>query len=257
MLGHSFGTIVALELALRHPGSVAGLALLSGYYFPTARVDVPLLSPPAIPVLGDVMRHTVSPLLGRLSWPAIRRAPVRPGAGHAGLRRAQGHDAAAGADPGQRVGERPDGPDGGGPAGATTASWRMPVAILAGCRGPLRRHRAAVPGSCTARSRSSRFQAVAGAGHMVHHAAPRAALAAIATRRGRRPSQAGRRGARGRARAPPPRRTTGRNASASGRQRRARGRARTRARIDADPRRVRHDPARCPAQLLSHRGPPL
>jgi pimeloyl-ACP methyl ester carboxylesterase len=45
VVGHSFGTIVALEMALRHPRSIAGLTLLSGYFFPTARVDVPLLSP--------------------------------------------------------------------------------------------------------------------------------------------------------------------------------------------------------------------
>lgn len=84
VVGHSFGTVVALELALRHPESVGALVLLSGYYFPTARVDVPLLAPPAIPVVGDAMRHTVSPLLGRLAWPGLCRllfgpAPTNPG----------------------------------------------------------------------------------------------------------------------------------------------------------------------------------
>jgi pimeloyl-ACP methyl ester carboxylesterase len=84
VVGHSFGTVVALELALRHPEAVGALVLLSGYYFPTARIDVPLLAPPAIPVVGDVLRHTVSPLLGRLGWPGLGRllfgpAPVTPG----------------------------------------------------------------------------------------------------------------------------------------------------------------------------------
>jgi len=32
---------------------------------------VALLSAPAVPVVGDVMRFTVSPLLGRLLWPAF------------------------------------------------------------------------------------------------------------------------------------------------------------------------------------------
>jgi pimeloyl-ACP methyl ester carboxylesterase len=57
---------------------VRGLVLLSGYYFPTARLDVPLLSQPAIPVIGDVMRYTVSPLLGRLLLPRILRRVFEP-----------------------------------------------------------------------------------------------------------------------------------------------------------------------------------
>lgn len=66
VLGHSFGTLVALALALEHPAFVRGLVLVSGYYFPTFRLDALLLSPPSIPVIGDVMRYTISPLLGRL-----------------------------------------------------------------------------------------------------------------------------------------------------------------------------------------------
>src|SRR3712207_19307 len=47
------------------------------------RVDVLLLAPPAIPVLGDVMRYTVSPLLMPLAWPSLMRllfgpAPTNP-----------------------------------------------------------------------------------------------------------------------------------------------------------------------------------
>lgn len=83
VVGHSFGTVVALELALRHPESVAALVLLSGYYYPTARLDAPLLAGPAIPVVGDLARHTVAPILGRLAWPGLLRllfgpAPVNP-----------------------------------------------------------------------------------------------------------------------------------------------------------------------------------
>ncbi|RJF99336.1 alpha/beta fold hydrolase [Noviherbaspirillum saxi] len=71
IVGHSWGTLVALSLALEQPDYVKGLVLLSGYYYPTARMDVPLASPPAIPVIGDLMRFTISPLLGRAIWPAI------------------------------------------------------------------------------------------------------------------------------------------------------------------------------------------
>lgn len=69
VVGHSWGTLVALALGLNHPQRVRGLVLLSGYYYPTMRLDSLLFAPPAIPVLGDIMRYTVSPLLGRLLTP--------------------------------------------------------------------------------------------------------------------------------------------------------------------------------------------
>ena len=55
VLGHSLGAAVALALALNHPDDVRGLVLLSGYYYPTLRADVLLSSPPAIPILGDLL----------------------------------------------------------------------------------------------------------------------------------------------------------------------------------------------------------
>src|SRR3712207_1589809 len=51
VLGHSWGTLVAVALALESLALVRGLVLLSGYYHPTLRADVFLLSPPAIPVI--------------------------------------------------------------------------------------------------------------------------------------------------------------------------------------------------------------
>lgn len=80
LLGHSWGTLVALAMALEFPGAVRGLVLLSGYYYPSLRIDAPLSSPPAIPVLGDVLRLTVAPLFGRLIWPALVRRIFRPAA---------------------------------------------------------------------------------------------------------------------------------------------------------------------------------
>ena len=38
VLGHSWGTAVALAMALNHPNDVKGLVLLSGYYYPTLRM---------------------------------------------------------------------------------------------------------------------------------------------------------------------------------------------------------------------------
>jgi pimeloyl-ACP methyl ester carboxylesterase len=74
VLGHSWGTLVALSMALEAPDFVRGLVLLSGYYYPSLRADV-LTSTPAIPVVGDLMRYTVSPLVGRMMWrPIVKRA---------------------------------------------------------------------------------------------------------------------------------------------------------------------------------------
>src|SRR5829696_5883550 len=64
VLGHSWGASVAVALALKHESMVKALVLASGYYYPTVRADVVALSGPAVPILGDIVRYTVSPLLG-------------------------------------------------------------------------------------------------------------------------------------------------------------------------------------------------
>ncbi|MCB8839421.1 alpha/beta fold hydrolase [Aurantimonas sp. VKM B-3413] len=78
LLGHSWGTLVALEWALRHPESVRNLTLASGYYYPTPRVDVVLAAGPAVPLLGDVMRYTITPMMARLMWPMLLRKLFGP-----------------------------------------------------------------------------------------------------------------------------------------------------------------------------------
>lgn len=71
VLGHSWGSMVAAALALDPAFRTRGLVLLSGYYFPTPRADVVLLSGPAIPIVGDVMRYTISPPLARAIAPKL------------------------------------------------------------------------------------------------------------------------------------------------------------------------------------------
>jgi len=78
LVGHSWGAIVALALALRHPADVAGLVLISGYYVETMRPDVLLAAPGAVPILGDVLNHTVAPLLGKLMMPLLKRGMFSP-----------------------------------------------------------------------------------------------------------------------------------------------------------------------------------
>jgi pimeloyl-ACP methyl ester carboxylesterase len=78
MLGHSWGTLVALALALRPDSPTRGLVLVSGYYFPSWRTDVWLLSGPAIPVIGDLMRYTISPLFSALILPLLFKIIFAP-----------------------------------------------------------------------------------------------------------------------------------------------------------------------------------
>ena len=78
VLGHSWGALVALAMALEAPGHLRALVLMSGYYHPGVRLDVPWMSAPALPGVGPLLRHTVSPLLSRLLWPALMRRMFWP-----------------------------------------------------------------------------------------------------------------------------------------------------------------------------------
>ena len=83
VVGHSWGTLVALAMALDNPPLVSGLVLLSGYYYGTARPDVVPGSLPAVPVGGDLLAYTVAPFMARLTGPlgvkaSFAPAPVSP-----------------------------------------------------------------------------------------------------------------------------------------------------------------------------------
>jgi pimeloyl-ACP methyl ester carboxylesterase len=182
VVGHSWGTLVAMALALNHPEMVGGLVLLSGYYFPTARVDVPLFSPSAIPVLGDAIRYTVGPLVGHLIAPKMIRtmfapAPVPPSFTEAVpvpmmLRpwqiKASAEDAAAMI------------PGAAGFKGRYRELDRLPVSILAGAEDLV-----VDVGRQSARLHEelsgSALHVVPGLGHMVHYGAPNLVAEAIKT----------------------------------------------------------------------------
>jgi pimeloyl-ACP methyl ester carboxylesterase len=76
VLGHSWGTLVALALA--HPVPVKGLVLVAGYYFPTGRRDVWLTSGLAVPILGDILSFTIAPVLSALLLPKLLRMIFDP-----------------------------------------------------------------------------------------------------------------------------------------------------------------------------------
>lgn len=78
VVGHSWGAMVALALALNHPEIVGGLVLVSGYYYGTVRPDVLPAALPAVPVVGDLMAMTLSPIAGLLTGPIALKASFAP-----------------------------------------------------------------------------------------------------------------------------------------------------------------------------------
>jgi pimeloyl-ACP methyl ester carboxylesterase len=77
VVAHSWGALVALALALERT-DVAGLVLLAGYYYPTLRIDTPLFSLAALPVVGDIWRHTFGPFVGQAAAEGIFRRSFAP-----------------------------------------------------------------------------------------------------------------------------------------------------------------------------------
>jgi len=177
VVGHSWGTLVALAMALAHPDDVAGLVLLSGYYFPTLRLDAALVAPVAVPVLGDILRYTVSPLLGWLQMPAFKRMLFAPGRPTARFKAE--YSPAMALRPSQIRATAMDGtvmvPS---VMGLDYSRLAMPVAIMAGHGDKVvgnrqaERLHAAIPGST--------LRIVEGVGHMVHHIESRGVVEAIA-----------------------------------------------------------------------------
>ncbi|MBD0270935.1 MAG: alpha/beta hydrolase [Acetobacteraceae bacterium] len=170
VVGHSWGTLVALALAERHPRGVAGLVLLSGYYFPVPRLDALLVAPAAVPVLGDILRHTVSPVFGWLTMPLMKRAMFAPAAVTERFKRE--YSTALALRPSQLRATASDGALMVSDAKALSARYAdlsMPVAIVAGngdkVVGPEHAERlgGVVP--------DATLRIVEGAGHMVHHVA--------------------------------------------------------------------------------------
>lgn len=178
VVGHSWGTLVALALAERHPASTVGLVLLSGYYFPAPRLDALLVAPAAVPVLGDILRYTISPLFGRLMMPLMKRAMFAPAAVTERFRREYSTSLAV--RPSQLRATAQDGALMMSDAAGLSAGYDAlvpPVAIVAGDSDK-------VVGSEHARRLQDtlphgRLLMIEGAGHMVHHVATKQVVDAI------------------------------------------------------------------------------
>jgi pimeloyl-ACP methyl ester carboxylesterase len=179
IVGHSWGALIAVWMGIMHPNAIRGLVLISGYYYPTLRLDVPILSLPAVPYLGAFLRYTISPVLSRAMWPLIKRRifgprgptkafdsnyPIwmglRPGAIYASASEtAMLRSAASELAP-------------------QFARLKVPVTLVAGENDMLVSTRAQTQRLHKA-LRTSTMRIVKGAGHMVHHEAPDEVVLAI------------------------------------------------------------------------------
>lgn len=191
VVGHSFGTLVTMALALDHRSLVRGIVLLGGYYYPSLRGDVLFAAQPAVPLFGDLMRYTISPLLGAAMTPAINDklfdpAPVAQGwTDHFPIEMAlrPSQIRAEAAEAAMMI-----------PAAAALskryAELNLPVTIVAGSGDRIvdtvdqsERLHAALP--------QSEFSAVDGAGHMVHHSVSRMIVGLISDRADQQPAEPG------------------------------------------------------------------
>jgi pimeloyl-ACP methyl ester carboxylesterase len=179
VVGHSFGALVAAQIGIDHPEVVSRLVLVSGYYYPGPRVDAVLGAPPALPVVGDVLRYTISPMLGRAITPLVYRQLFGPARVAERWQREFPREMAV--RPSQVRAVAADGAlmvPGAAKLASRYGDLKMPVTIVTGDgdrivgheRQSLRLHDEV---------RHSRLVVVEGAGHMVHHIDPVQVTAAI------------------------------------------------------------------------------
>jgi pimeloyl-ACP methyl ester carboxylesterase len=178
VLGHSWGAMVALAMAMEYPEFVRSLVLEAGYYFPTARPDVPLAAIPAVPVVGDLLRFTFWPLLGRANWSLLIKGMFAPAKVPAyfwdfpawmslrpGQMRASAEEGAEMVRAAARLSRR-------------YADLDVPAVIIAGSEDP-----GADPGRHSRRLHAelggSDLRIIEGMGHMLHHLVPNEVLEAV------------------------------------------------------------------------------
>jgi len=178
VVGHSWGAVVALALAAEHHAELSGLVLLSGYYVWTLRPDVMPVTVGALPGLGDLLRYTVSPLLGWLQMPLLKWQMFSPMKVPARFK--EEYSTGMALRPSQVRATSGDGAlmiPGALALRNRYKDLRLPVAIIAGENDRVVWARRAeelaekIPGST--------LQILPGVGHMVHYAAPEIVLRAV------------------------------------------------------------------------------
>lgn len=178
LVGHSWGAIVVLAMAIRHQADTAGVVALSGYYFWTLRPDVLLVGIGALPGVGDILRYTVSPILNWLMMPVVKRALFSPGP--VGARFDAEFSTGMAVRPSQIRATAQDGAlmiPGAIALRDHYKDLKLPVVIMAGAGDKVvfarraEQLRAAIKGSV--------LHIIEGAGHMIHHQATRQVAEAI------------------------------------------------------------------------------
>lgn len=174
VVGHSWGTLVALALAMRASDEIAGLVLLSGYYYPTPRSDTL-----AMAQVAAMLSTPLAPFIrGAMAAGAIRRV-FAPLAVPERFKRA--YSLALALRPSQIKAVREETAmltDAAAALSGRYAELSVPVRIIAGSDDRIvetDRHSARLHRELGA----STFRRVPGSGHMVHHAAPEEVMAAI------------------------------------------------------------------------------
>ncbi len=179
IVGHSFGTLVALALAAERPELVSSLVLIAGYYYPSARIDVAVAAPPALPVIGDLIRYTASPLIGAAARPGMEKQMFAPAPVSKGWKERFPFEMtlrpeqirAAAADAALMI-----------PAAATLVERRpapgLAVTIVAG-RGDQVVDQESQSGRLAEELEASELLLIEDAGHMVHHQAVEQVVKAI------------------------------------------------------------------------------
>ncbi len=178
VVGHSWGAMVACAWALDHPQSLSGLVVVAGFYFPSSRLDLDN-SLSALPGVGAALRASMANGLGRWLGPSVAAKLFAPNApppvwlagfpAKLALRRSQLDASAA-----DTAAMNP------AATGMATryAHIAAPTAILTGDG-----DRIVDPASqsmlLARRLRGAELVVLPGVGHMVHHSAPAALVAAI------------------------------------------------------------------------------
>ncbi len=64
LYGHSFGAVVVTAFAVNYPADTRGVIAASGYYYPILRLDSAMAWMNYLPLIGPVLRNTLTPLEG-------------------------------------------------------------------------------------------------------------------------------------------------------------------------------------------------
>jgi len=174
VVGHSWGTLVALAMALERPAEVAGLVLISGYYYPVPR-PATVMAPAAFPFASEVLRYVMRRLMApetlrRVFAPCLvpdrfkRDFPLQLATRESQMRTVEEEAAEL--------------PHAARTLCRTYQNVSVPVHLIAGLNDRIvdtELHSARLHQELG----NSTFHRIPGRGHMVHHAAPEKVISAI------------------------------------------------------------------------------